>query len=50
MKLDVIKDKRFYSQWPMKDVSLEHVRQFYEGMGYTVKKDNGKMYLSRPEK
>lgn len=50
MKLDVIKDGKFYSQWPMKDVGLGHVRQFYEGMGYIVKVDSGKMYLSRLEK
>lgn len=49
MKLDVIKNGKFHSQWQMKDVSLAHVREFYEKMGYIVKMDNGKMYLSRPE-
>lgn len=50
MSLDVIKDKTLYSCWPLKDISLPDVREFYERLGYTVKMDHSKMYLSRPEK
>ena len=39
--LMVIKDGRWYSSWPLKDVTLKHVRNIYILMGYvcTTKKE-----------
>jgi len=49
MTLTVMKKNKWFSSWPLKDVDLNHVKDFYRGLGYTVKMVKEVMHITKEE-
>lgn len=45
--LHVIRNGHWHSAWPVKDVTLRHIRAFYTLLGYTSRMEKDKLHITK---